>query len=115
MAGAELARWRARLDLTQQAAADRLGVRQGTISKAESRADVPLGPSLCEALAEELDAERLWPDRCRSSPPCPAFFLGDGRQCARPVLTESDRGWAAGVARDSSRGSSLNVCTSLNL
>ena len=58
LTGAELARWRSRLDLTQQAAADRLGVRQGTISKAESRADAPLGPSLRDALTEELDAER---------------------------------------------------------
>ncbi|MBC8330170.1 MAG: helix-turn-helix transcriptional regulator, partial [Planctomycetes bacterium] len=58
LTGAELARWRSRLDLTQQAAADRLGVRQGTVSKAESRADAPLGPSLREALADALREER---------------------------------------------------------
>ena len=58
LTGAELARWRSRLDLTQQAAADRLGVRQGTVSKAESRADAPLGPSLRQALAEALREER---------------------------------------------------------
>ncbi len=58
LTGADLSRWRARLDLTQQVAADRLGVRQGTVSKAESRADAILGPTLREALAEQLDAER---------------------------------------------------------
>ena len=58
LTGADLSRWRVRLDLTQQVAADRLGVRQGTVSKAESRADAPLGPTLREALAEQLDAER---------------------------------------------------------
>ena len=56
LTGADLARWRSSLGLTQQVAADRLGVRQGTISKAERRADAPLGPSLRQALADELAA-----------------------------------------------------------
>lgn len=38
--GADLADWRKRRGLTQQAAADLLGVRQGTVSKAESRRGV---------------------------------------------------------------------------
>jgi DNA-binding transcriptional regulator YiaG len=54
LTGADLATWRKRLGLTQQAAADRLGVRQGTISKAESRARKPLGPTLHQALAVEM-------------------------------------------------------------
>ncbi len=54
LTGADLARWRSRLGLTQQAAADRLGVRQGTISKAQSRRDKALGPALQAALAALL-------------------------------------------------------------
>lgn len=56
--GADLSAWRSRLGLTQQAAADRLGVRQGTVSKAESRGRSPLGPALHEALAGALRSER---------------------------------------------------------
>ena len=57
LTGADLAIWRSRLDLTQQAAADRLGVRQGTISKAESKGRVKLGPTLLLALAAALAKE----------------------------------------------------------
>jgi hypothetical protein len=57
LTGADLAAWRARHELTQQAAADRLGVRQGTVSKAESRGAGALGPALCEALAGVLAVE----------------------------------------------------------
>ena len=46
LTGADLAAWRARHGLTQQVAADRLGVRQGTVSKAESRGAGALGPAL---------------------------------------------------------------------
>ncbi|MCB9759115.1 MAG: helix-turn-helix transcriptional regulator [Alphaproteobacteria bacterium] len=56
--GADLAAWRVRHGLTQQAAADRLGVRQGTVSKAESRGAGTLGPALREALAGVLAEER---------------------------------------------------------
>jgi hypothetical protein len=55
LSGADLAAWRARLGLTQQAAADRLGVRQGTVSKAESRSGEELGTVLREALASALE------------------------------------------------------------
>mgnify|MGYP000984612204 CR=1 FL=1 len=58
LTGADLARWRARRGLTQQAAADRLGVRQGTVSKAESRGAGALGPALREALAGVIGEER---------------------------------------------------------
>lgn len=58
LTGADLAAWRARHGLTQQAAADRLGVRQGTVSKAESRGAGALGPALREALAGALAEER---------------------------------------------------------
>ena len=54
LAGADLAAWRKRLGLTQSAAADWLGVRQGTISKAEGRAARTLGATLQVALAEAL-------------------------------------------------------------
>ncbi|MCB9682665.1 MAG: helix-turn-helix transcriptional regulator [Alphaproteobacteria bacterium] len=57
LTGADLAAWRARHGLTQQAAADRLGVRQGTVSKAESRGSGALGPPLREALAGVLAEE----------------------------------------------------------
>jgi DNA-binding transcriptional regulator YiaG len=56
LTGADLSAWRARLGLTQQAAADRLGVRQGTVSKAESRGDDVLGPALRDVLRLALDA-----------------------------------------------------------
>ena len=56
LTGADLAAWRARLGLTQQAAADRLGVRQGTISKGEGRRETSLGPALQAALAAVLAA-----------------------------------------------------------
>lgn len=58
LTGADLAAWRARHGLTQQVAADRLGVRQGTVSKAESRGAGALGPALREALAGVLAEER---------------------------------------------------------
>ena len=58
LTGADLAAWRARHGLTQQAAADRLGVRQGTVSKAESRGAGALGPALRDALAGVLAEER---------------------------------------------------------
>ena len=58
LTGADLAAWRARRGLTQQAAADRLGVRQGTVSKAEGRGASTLGPVLREALAGVLAEER---------------------------------------------------------
>jgi len=54
LTGADLRGWRSRLGLTQQAAADRLGVRQGTISKAEGRRDKALGPAVQAALAAAL-------------------------------------------------------------
>lgn len=54
LTGADLAAWRERLGLTQQAAADRLGVRQGTVSKVESRSQAILGPSVRRALATAL-------------------------------------------------------------
>lgn len=57
LTGADLASWRSRLGLTQQAAADRLGVRQGTISKSESKGGVKLGPTLLRALAAALARE----------------------------------------------------------
>jgi len=57
LTGADLAAWRSGLGLTQQAAADRLGVRQGTVSKAESRRDGALGAALREALAGALAEE----------------------------------------------------------
>ena len=57
LTGADLSAWRARHGLTQEAAADRLGVRQGTVSKAESRSSAALGPALRDALAEALAAE----------------------------------------------------------
>ncbi len=58
LTGSDLAAWRARNGLTQQAAADRLGVRQGTVSKAESRGAGALGPALREALEGVLAEER---------------------------------------------------------
>ena len=54
LTGSDLTAWRTRHRLTQQAAADRLGVRQGTVSKAESRSGALLGPALRDALAEAL-------------------------------------------------------------
>lgn len=57
LTGADLGAWRARHGLTQQGAADRLGVRQGTVSKAESRHGDALGPALRDSLAEALAAE----------------------------------------------------------
>jgi hypothetical protein len=51
LTGADLTAWRTRHGLTQQAAADRLGVRQGTVSKAEGRSGALLGPALRDALA----------------------------------------------------------------
>ena len=57
LTGADLANWRSRIGLTQQAAASRLGVGQGTISKAESKGTVPLGPALLRALAAALAQE----------------------------------------------------------
>ena len=56
--GADLANWRSRLGLTQSAAASRLGVGQGTISKAEAKGSAPLGPTLLRALAAVLAQER---------------------------------------------------------
>ena len=58
LTGADLADWRSRLGVTQQAAADRLGVRQGTISKAEGRRDKALGPAVQAALAAVLAEAR---------------------------------------------------------
>lgn len=58
LTGADLASWRSRLGLTQTDAARRLGVGQGTISKAEAKGSVPLGPALLHALAAALDQER---------------------------------------------------------
>ena len=58
LTGADLANWRSRLGLTQQAAANRLGVGQGTISKAESKGAVPLGPALLRAFAAALAREQ---------------------------------------------------------
>jgi hypothetical protein len=54
LTGADLTAWRTRHGLTQQAAADRLGVRQGTVSKAEGRSGALLGPALRDALADVL-------------------------------------------------------------
>jgi hypothetical protein len=58
LTGADLTAWRTRQGLTQQAAADRLGVRQGTVSKAESRGGALLGPALRDALADVLADDR---------------------------------------------------------
>ncbi len=62
LVGTDLAVWRRRHGLTQVAAAKRLGVRQGTISKAEGKGPAPLGPTLSVALqavlANELGMER---------------------------------------------------------
>lgn len=58
LTGADLADWRKRRGLTQQAAADLLGVRQGTVSKAESRRGAALGETLNYALAGLLTGER---------------------------------------------------------
>ena len=58
LTGSDLASWRSRLGLTQSAAASRLGVGQGTISKAESRGTKPLGPALLRALATALAREQ---------------------------------------------------------
>lgn len=58
LTGADLAAWRKRLGLNQQAAAERLGVRQGTISKAESKGSAALGSAVCQALARALAIER---------------------------------------------------------
>jgi len=58
LTGADLADWRKRRVLTQQAAADLLGVRQGTVSKAEGRRGAVLGEALQDALAAALRAER---------------------------------------------------------
>lgn len=57
LTGADLGAWRTRHGLTQQDAADRLGVRQGTVSNAESRRGDALGPALRDSLAEALAAE----------------------------------------------------------
>lgn len=54
LTGRDLAAWRASLGLTQQQAADRLGVRQGTVSKAEGRGEKVLGPAVGAALAGVL-------------------------------------------------------------
>ena len=58
LTGADLASWRSRLGLTQSVAASRLGVGQGTISKAESKGAAPLGPALIRALAAALAREQ---------------------------------------------------------
>lgn len=58
LTGADLASWRSRLGLNQTAAASRLGVGQGTISKAEAKELTPLGPTRLRALAAALDQER---------------------------------------------------------
>jgi DNA-binding XRE family transcriptional regulator len=50
LTGADLAAFRRRAGLTQVAAAQRLGVTQGTISKAEGNPRTVLGPALQEAL-----------------------------------------------------------------
>lgn len=50
LTGADLAAFRRRTGLTQVAAAQRLGVTQGTISKAEGNPRAVLGPALAEAL-----------------------------------------------------------------
>ena len=52
LTGADLTSWRSHLGLTQQVAAERLGVRQGTISKAEHQPNALLGPALRRALAD---------------------------------------------------------------
>ena len=56
--GADLADWRKRRGLTQQAAADLLGGRQGMVSKAEGRRGAALGEALNDALAGLLAGER---------------------------------------------------------
>jgi hypothetical protein len=58
LTGSDLTAWRTRHGLTQQAAADRLGVRQGTVSKAEGRSGALLGPALRDALADVLADDR---------------------------------------------------------
>ena len=50
LTGADLAAFRRGAGLTQVAAAQRLGVTQGTISKAEGNARAALGPALADAL-----------------------------------------------------------------
>ena len=58
LTGADLVGWRSRLGLTQTTAASRLGVGQGTISKAEAKESASLGPTLLRALAAALDQQR---------------------------------------------------------
>jgi hypothetical protein len=58
LTGADLTAWRVRAGLTQQAAAEQLGIRQGTVSKAESRGLAVLGPALQQALARALGVAR---------------------------------------------------------
>ena len=58
LTGADLAAWRKRHGLNQQSAALRLGVTQGTISKAERKGTKPLGPALQRALQRALAGER---------------------------------------------------------
>jgi hypothetical protein len=58
LTGADLATWRKRLAITQRTAAERLGVQQGTVSKAEGCPRSPLGPTLYAALVREMAAER---------------------------------------------------------
>jgi len=53
LTGADLAAWRKHHGLNQQSAALRLGVTQGTISKAERKGTKPLGSALQRALAGE--------------------------------------------------------------
>ncbi len=65
LTGSDLTAWRTRHGLTQQAAADRLGVRQGTVSKAEGRSGVLLGPALRDALADVLADEHRSASRNR--------------------------------------------------
>lgn len=55
--GADLLAWRSGRGLNQQGAAARLGISQGTVSKAEARASTVLSPTTRRALAEVLAQE----------------------------------------------------------
>ena len=58
LTGADLAAWRKCHGLNQQTTAQRLGVAQGTISKAERKGTKLLGPALQRALAGEGRSDR---------------------------------------------------------
>ena len=84
LTGADLAGWRSRISLTQQAAADRLGVRQGTVSKAESKRGAALGPT---------DIQATPSDRA-------GHLLLNGKPAPRGPRTTSPLRWELVVTRE---------------